>query len=140
MSTTKVTCPSCGTRYEVPAEYLGKSLHCGNCNADFTPTAPQSATPLTDQNKKEEEIEQELRYLPRSGASILLNVIAALAFCAGAGGAFLCFGVLGYLGIVGAVVFASAGLLVAGLFWGLSEMIHFLARIDYNVKEVRKEL
>lgn len=149
MSTKKVTCPSCSTSYEVPAEYIGQSLHCGNCGHDFTPTPtpakkqqPEADT-QTDTDiaeKRAREIHAEENQLSRPGASILLNFIAALAFCAGVGGAILSVHLLGVLAIIPAVSMASAGLLIAGVFWGLGEMIIYLARINHNVKKMREEL
>lgn len=152
MSTAKVTCPSCSTSYEVPAEYIGQSLHCGNCGCDFTPQAPKQKTttppappaveiPAADEKeKKAEEIEIENSRLFRPVASILLNIIAALAFCAGVGGAILSVHLLGVLAIISAVSMASAGLLIAGLFWGMGEIIIYLARVNHNVKKMREEL
>jgi hypothetical protein len=147
MSTKQVICPSCSTSYEVPAEYIGQSLQCGNCGCDFTPTPAKRQQPEADAQpdtdiaeKRAWEIHAEEIQLPRPGASILLNFIAALAFCAGVGGAILSVHLLGMLAIIPAVSMASAGLLIAGVFWGLGEIIIYLARINHNVKKMREEL
>lgn len=149
MSTKKVTCPSCSTSYEVPAEYIGQSLHCGNCGYDFTPTTEpakkqqaeadtQSAT--DNAGKRAWEIHAEEKQLPRPGASILLNFIAALAFCAGVGGAIFSVHLLGVLAIIPAVSMASAGVLIACVLWGIGEIIIYLARINHNAKKMREKL
>lgn len=147
MSTKKVTCPSCSTSYEVPAEYIGQSLHCGNCGHDFTPTPAKKQQAEADTQsdtdnaeKRAWKIHEEENQLPRPGVSILLNFIAALAFCAGVGGAILSAHLLGVQAIIPAVSMASAGVLIACVLWGIGEIIIYLARINHNVKKMREEL
>lgn len=136
MSNTTIICPTCQTRYDVPSSYIGEELHCRCCGCDFTPDAPAPEIPAEKQALSD-KVDWEQRSLPRPATSVLLNVIAALVLCSGIIGAILAVGLFGF---VCAVVLASVGLIAAGIFWGLSEIIHFLARLDYNVKEVRKNL
>lgn len=90
-----VTCPHCRERLDIPAEYRGRPVRCGNCQTVFDPTADDvpvvtrsSSRPAIPRGRPLPDDEDDRRPSQRSNVGVVLLLAVTLFAVGGCCGLF----------------------------------------------------